>query len=192
VPKNIAAAAVMAINGLGLYSFLGLYETFLRSAHQMELAWASAIFSLFGIGSIVGGFPAGYVADRIGRKLYLLLALIGSAIFGVAAFLARATPWLEGTLCFVFGLGVNSIYTNCYVLIQDQVEKKDIPLGTGVLATIYFLMGSISPTGRAVSDGMDFLKRHAPQLSDKSFRREAGLLLTQTIHRLPLNRPIFD
>jgi hypothetical protein len=49
----------------------------------MELASASAIFSLFGIGSIVGGFPA-------------------------------------------------------------QVEKKDIPLGTGVLATIYFLMGSIS------------------------------------------------
>ena len=144
VPKNIAVAAVMAINGLGLYSFLGLYETFLRSAHQMELASASAIFSLFGIGSIVGGFPAGYVADRIGRKLYLLLALIGSAIFGVAAFLAPATPWLEGTLCFVFGLGVNSIYTNCYALIQDQVEKKDIPLGTGVLATIYFLMGSIS------------------------------------------------
>jgi hypothetical protein len=35
------------------------------------------------------------------------------------------------------------------------------------------------------------LKRHAPQLSDKSFKRESGLLLTQTIHRLPLNKPIF-
>jgi len=144
VPKNIAVAAVMAINGLGLYSFLGLYETFLRTAQQMDLVSASAVFSLFGIGNIIGGSPAGYVADRIGRKLYLLIALIGCAIFGAAAYLVPATPWLEATLCFVFGLGANSIFTNCYALIQDQVEKKDIPLGTGVLATIYFLVGSIS------------------------------------------------
>jgi len=144
VPKNIAVAAVMAINGLGLYSFLGLYETFLRTAHHMELGLASAVFSLFGIGNIFGGSPAGYLADRIGRKLYLLLALIGCGIFGVAAYIVPPTPWLLATLCFVFGLGANSIYTNCYALIQDQVEKEDIPLGTGVLATIYFLMGAIS------------------------------------------------
>jgi len=144
VPKNIAVTGVMAINGLGLYSFLGLYETYLRSALHMELGLASAVFSLFGIGNIVGGAPAGYIADRIGRKLYLLLAMIGCAIFGAAAFLVPPTPWLIATLCFVFGFGVNSIYTNCYALIQDQVEKKDIPLGTGVLATIYFLVGSIS------------------------------------------------
>ena len=144
VGKNIAIAAVMAINGFGLYSFLGLYETFLRTAQHMDLTTASAVFSLFGIGSIFGGVPAGYIADRIGRKLYLLLAVIGCAIFGIAAFLAPATPWLLATICFVFGFGTNSIYTNCYALVQDQVEKKDIPLGTGVLATIYFLIGSIS------------------------------------------------
>jgi len=144
VPRNIAVTGVMAINGLGLYSFLGLYETYLRSTLHMELGLASAVFSLFGIGNIVGGAPAGYIADRIGRKLYLLLAMIGCAIFGAAAFLVPATPWLIAALCFVFGFGVNSIYTNCYALIQDQVEKKDIPLGTGVLATIYFLVGSVS------------------------------------------------
>jgi MFS family permease len=142
--RNIAVALVMAINGFGLYSFLGLYETFLRTAQQMDLASASAIFSLFGIGNIFGGSPAGYLADRIGRKLYLLLALIGCAIFGVAAYTAPPMLWLLATLCFLFGFGVNSIYTNCYALIQDQVEKKDIPLGTGVLATIYFLTGAIS------------------------------------------------
>lgn len=142
--KNIAVALVMAINGFGLYSFLGLYETYLRTAQQMDLASASAVFSLFGIGNIFGGSPAGYLADRIGRKLYLLLASIGCAIFGVAAYTVAPTPWLIATLCFVFGFGVNSIYTNCYALVQDQVEKKDIPLGTGVLATIYFLIGAIS------------------------------------------------
>lgn len=144
VPKNIAVAALMAINGLGLYSFLGLYETFLRTADRMDLATASAVFSLFGIGNIVGGSPAGYIADRIGRKLYLLLAMVGCATFGAAAFLIPPTPWLIAVLCFVFGIGVNSIYTNCYALIQDQVETRDIPLGTGVLATIYFLVGAIS------------------------------------------------
>ncbi len=144
VPKNVAVASVMAINGLGLYSFLGLYETFLRTANHMDLATASAVFSLFGIGNIFGGAPAGYIADCIGRKLYLLLAVIGSAIFGAAVFLVSPTPWLIATLCFVFGFAVNSIYTNCYALIQDQVEEQDIPLGTGVLATIFFLLGSVS------------------------------------------------
>jgi MFS family permease len=144
VPENIAVAVMMAINGFGLYSFLGLYETFLRTAQHMDLAMASTVFSLFGIGNIIGGSPAGYMADMIGRKLYLLLAAIGCAIFGVAAYVVTPTPWLIATICFTFGLGVNSIYTNCYALVQDQVEKKDIPLGTGVLATIYFLMGAIS------------------------------------------------
>lgn len=144
VPRNIGVAVVMAVNGLGLYSFLGLFTTFLRTSHHMELASASAIVSLFGIGSIIGGSPAGYVADRIGRKLYLLMALIVCAIFAVSAYLAPSTPWLLAALCFVFGLGVNSVYANCYALIQDQVGKEDIPLGTGVLATIYFLMGAFS------------------------------------------------
>ena len=39
--------------------------------------------------------------------------------------------------------------------------------------------------------GREPLRDMPPQLSDKSFKREAGLLLTQTIHRLPLNKPIF-
>jgi MFS family permease len=144
VPKNIAVIAVMAINGLGLYSFLGLYETFLRTAHHMDVGLASTVFSLFGIGSIIGGSPAGYVADRIGRKLYLLAALIVCAISGTAAFMVGPKPWLLAIVCFIFGLVVNSVYTNCYALVQDQVEKDDIPLGTGVLATIYFLMGAFS------------------------------------------------
>lgn len=142
--RNLAVAAVMAINGFGLYSFLGLYETFLRTAHRMDLATASTVFSLFGVGSVIGGAPAGYLADRIGRKLYLLLGLIGCAVFGVGAYTAAPAPWLLATLCFLFGFAVNSIYTNCYALVQDQVAKDDIPLGTGVLATIYFLMGAIS------------------------------------------------
>lgn len=142
--EKSAVAAVIAINGFGLYSFLGLYETFLRTAHQMNLASASVVFSLFGVGGIVGGSPAGYLADRIGRKTYLLLASIGCAIFAVACFTAPPTPWLLATLCFVFGFGTNSIYTNCYALVQDQVGRSEIPLGIGMLATIYFLIGSIS------------------------------------------------
>lgn len=142
--RNLAVSAVMAINGFGLYSFLGLYETFLRTAHRMDLTTASAVFSLFGIGSLIGGAPAGYLADRIGRKLYLLLASVGCAVFAVAAYTAPSTSWLLAVLCFLVGFGVNSIYTNCYALVQDQVAKADIPLGIGVLATIYYLIGGIS------------------------------------------------
>ena len=143
-PRNLGVVLIMAINGLGLYSFLGLFTTFLRTFHHMDLAAASSVISLFGIGSMVGGAPAGYVADRIGRKIYLLLALVVCAAFGVWAYHAPATPWLLASLCFVFGFSINSIYTNCYALIQDQVEKDEAPLGVGVLATTFFLMASFS------------------------------------------------
>lgn len=143
-PRNLGVVLIMAINGLGLYSFLGLFMTFLRTFHHMDLAAASSVISLFGIGSMVGGAPAGYVADRIGRKIYLLLALVVCAAFGIWAYHAPATPWLLASLCFVLGVSINSVYTNCYALIQDQVEKDEAPLGVGVLATIFFLMGSFS------------------------------------------------
>ncbi len=161
-PRNLAVAVVMAIDGLGMYSFIAMYETYLRTAHQMSLAEASAIFSLFGIGNIVGGAPAGYLADRIGRRLYLLIALIAAAVVGVAAFMVPPTPWLESLLCFGFGLCANSIYTNCYALVEDQIEKDDIPLGTGVLGTIYFLMGGVS--GYALTSARDAFGWHGASI----------------------------
>ena len=72
VSRNIAVCCVMIVAGLAIYSFLGVYTTYLRTVQHMDLAAAARIFSLQGFGGIVGGMPCGYLADRIGRKRYWL------------------------------------------------------------------------------------------------------------------------
>ena len=144
VPRNIAVCCVMIVAGLAIYSFLGVFTTYLRTVQHMDLAGAARIFSLEGFGSIVGGMPCGYVADMVGRKRYLVAAAIVAGIAGPAAFVAPPIPLLLGAICFTFGAATNSIYANCYALIQDQVKKEEIPLATGLLATIYFLMAAFS------------------------------------------------
>jgi MFS family permease len=144
VPRNIAVCGVMIVAGLAIYSFLGVFTTYLRTVQHMDLAGAARIFSLEGFGSIVGGMPCGYVADMVGRKRYLVAAAIVAGIAGPAAFVAPPIPLLLGAICFTFGAATNSIYANCYALIQDQVKKEEIPLATGLLATIYFLMAAFS------------------------------------------------
>jgi MFS family permease len=144
VPRNIAVCCIMVVAGLSQYSFLGVFTTYLRTVHHMDLAGAAAIFSLTGIGNIAGGMPCGYIADIVGRKRYLVVAAIVAGAAGTVAFMAPTVPVLLGAICFTFGTAVNSIYANCYALIQDQVKKEEIPLATGLLATIYFLMAAFS------------------------------------------------
>jgi len=144
VPRNIAVCGIMIVAGLAQYSFLGVFMTYLRTAQHMDLAGAAAIFSLTGFGNIVGGMPCGYVADLVGRKRYLVAAATVAGVAGAVAFSAPPIPVLLSALCFVFGAAVNSIYANCYALIQDQVKREEIPLATGLLATLYFLMAAFS------------------------------------------------
>ena len=144
VPRNIAVCAVGALNGFAMNAFTAVFMTFLRTRHEMDMKTAGAVMSLFGIGLICGGAPSGYIADKIGRKNFLLIALIGCALFSTLAFWAPSTPWVLAALAFGYGWGENSTHGSVYALIQDQVEKQDIPIGTGVMATIYFLTAAVS------------------------------------------------
>lgn len=52
--------------------------------------------------------------------------------------------WPACVTAFAFGAASNSIYTNCYALIQEQVGPQRAAIATGVLATIYFLLAAFS------------------------------------------------
>jgi hypothetical protein len=45
---------------------------------------------------------------------------------------------------FCLGMLLNGSYSNCYAAIQDEVAPEDIPIATGLLATVYFLTASFS------------------------------------------------
>lgn len=143
-PRNVMVCGIMAICGVGVYAFYAVYPHYLRVDLHMDMKTAALILSVQGIGTILGGAPCGLLADRIGRKRYLAGAAIVISVLGVALFVAPPVPWIAMAICLVLGAALNSVYANSYALIQDQVDKEEIPLATGVLAAIYFMTASVS------------------------------------------------
>jgi len=135
----------VGVNGVGVYAFISVYETYLRTVQHLSHSDASLVFSAFGFGQIIGGLPAGLLADRIGRRPFLIGAALCNAVLGALAFSLDTGIAPAIVVCLLVGASMNGVYVNGYATVQDQVDKADIPLGTGVLATIYFL--TASPSG---------------------------------------------
>ncbi len=94
---------------------------------------AAFVFSAYGLGGLVGGIPTGYIADRVGRRRFLIVALLLAGIAGAAAFVVppSLTPSLIAN--FFLGMLLNGLCSNCYAGIQDEVAEDDIPVATGLL-----------------------------------------------------------
>lgn len=142
--RNLIVLLAAAANGVGVYAFISVYVTYLRGAWHMEQGSAAYIFSAYGLGGLIGGIPMGYLADRFGRRRFLIIALLLAGITGAAAFMLPplVLPSLIANFCL--GMLLNGSYSNCYAAIQDGVAPEDIPIATGLLATVYFLTASFS------------------------------------------------
>ncbi len=84
------------VNRLGSFVvvFLSLYLT---KSRGLTVEAAGLVVSLYGAGSMLGGLTGGVLADRIGRRATLLLALAGGSTAMVALGLAREL-WLIAAL----------------------------------------------------------------------------------------------
>lgn len=142
--NSIIVLLAAAANGVGVYAFISVYVTFLRTDGHLTQAAASYVFSAYGLGGLLGGIPMGYLADRIGRRRFLIVALLLAGIAGATAFAVAPAviPSLIANFCL--GMLLNGSYSNCYAAIQDGVAREDIPIATGLLATVYFLTASFS------------------------------------------------
>lgn len=143
-PHSLIVLLAAAANGIGVYAFISVYVTFLRTDGHMTQASAAYIFSAYGLGGLLGGIPMGYLADRFGRRRFLIIAMLLAGIAGAAAFTVAPAviPSLIANFCL--GMLLNGSYSNCYAAIQDGVAAEDIPIATGLLATVYFLTASFS------------------------------------------------
>jgi DHA1 family inner membrane transport protein len=143
-PRSLVVLLAAAANGVGVYAFISVYVTFLRTDGHMSQVAASYVFSAYGLGGLLGGIPMGYLADRIGRRRFLIGALLLAGVAGAAAFAVAPAviPSLIANFCL--GMLLNGSYSNCYAAIQDGAAPEDIPIATGLLATVYFLTASFS------------------------------------------------
>ena len=69
----------------------------------------------------------------------VLCGAVGTASFAVAPLILPSVA-----VNFCLGILLNGIYSNCFALIQDQVDKADIPIATGMVGTVAFGTASFS------------------------------------------------
>ncbi|MEM0127517.1 MAG: MFS transporter [Thermoplasmatales archaeon] len=88
------------------------------------------------IGGAIGGLVLGYVADRMGRKPVMLIAII---LFSAPLFLAAiSTNLIEiFALWFVIGFGVNAQNGVSYPVVVETLQHSTGTMG-GLLQSLYF------------------------------------------------------
>lgn len=89
------------------------------------------------IGGALGGIIMGYVADREGRKIVMI---ISSIIFGIFTFLASFSNslYMIYAIWFIIGFGVNSQNGISYPIIVETLKKSSGAIG-GTMQSLYFL-----------------------------------------------------
>ncbi|TSK31389.1 Solute carrier family 22 member 13 [Bagarius yarrelli] len=103
--------------------------------------------SLFMLGLLVGAFVFGFMADRLGRKLTLLLSLALQTMFGVAAaFAPNYTVYV--TFRFILGAAVSGVINSSFVLGTEWASTKRRMLA-GVLTDYFFVFGYMLLAGVA-------------------------------------------
>lgn len=105
--------------------------------------WGTAVI-IMTVSSIIAFIPAGWIADKIGRRWSVVLGL-GLLIFGVLMCCIVSTPWLFYPFIALAGIGWAWINVNSYPMIVEMSSKKTIGKFTGWYYAASMLAQSITP-----------------------------------------------
>lgn len=102
----------------------------------------------FGLASFVFAVPAALIADRIGRKLTVIIgaSLMAVTYFGLAilGFIGGFSLWLLAVF-FIGGAGFSLIIVNIYPMVIENCSVDTVGKYTGLYYTASMLAQSISP-----------------------------------------------
>jgi MFS family permease len=97
-------------------------------------------------GSALGVYPAGWLSDRIDRRLILIGAMALSAAFEIAlaAFKPLGLPLIE--LGFLVGLTSSTVYTLAVSLANDRAQTHEMVLVSAGLLFVYCVGAIVAPS----------------------------------------------
>jgi SHS family lactate transporter-like MFS transporter len=81
---------------------------------------------------LAGGFAAGWMADRWGRKLPLMLSLLWFAVFDAAIYFAPSFAWIL-VLRTLFGFGMGAEWTAGTALAMESFPARSRKIASGLL-----------------------------------------------------------
>jgi MFS family permease len=134
----------------GSFSFgLGLFIPFVHLvpfSNDLGLpsATAAMLFSLIGVGSTLGRFLLGSLADRFGRRFSLVMMYAGAAVI-FAWWLAAANVWQLAVFAFIFGACYGGYVAIMPAVAADYFSGPNISGVIGMLITSVAVGNLIGP-----------------------------------------------
>jgi OFA family oxalate/formate antiporter-like MFS transporter len=141
------AAAVKSKRFLGLYTAclfcaFGVFVPFVHLTpyaidHGMAKSSAVLLVSVIGVGSTVGRFFLGGLADRLGRRLSLLVMFVGMAA-SLLIWAAATTFWPLAVFAFAFGVAYGGWVALLPSVVMDYFGGRNV---SGIIGVLYTSAG---------------------------------------------------
>jgi MFS family permease len=100
-----------------------LLFVYLTQARELPLPLAGAVTSLYGLGSLIGSFLGGVLADRLGRRFTMLASLLVGAAFLLVLGLSTEL-WQLAMATFLMGLTGDAYRPASQALVADIVPRQ--------------------------------------------------------------------
>lgn len=137
-PVILALATVFA--GFAIYSYLGLYPTYLREALGFTPKQAGFAVSFYGFGALLS-LIGGYLGDRFDYRKVLFGAFVVSAISGGMLFSGlEKSLTLHSVFSFVFGGAISGfVYSNLSAGVIKSVKRIHASQASGLFVTSLYV-----------------------------------------------------
>lgn len=127
--------------GTFVVPFLAIY---IRDNLSFSMEFATGVMGAYGLGSIVGAVVGGHLADRIGRRIVMLMALVGSAAMLLVLSTTRAPALILLATCG-FAAIADMYRPAVSAVIADLVEPEDRPQAYGLMYIAVNLGFAVGP-----------------------------------------------
>ncbi|GIH53439.1 MFS transporter [Microbispora rosea subsp. aerata] len=119
------------VNRLGtmVEPFIGVYLT---QARGVSLAATGLVMTMFGVGSLLSQPIAGWLTDRLGRRITLTGGMVATAVTMVALGYTTSVPGLVVGM-LVLGIVVDAYRPASQAIVADLVPPEDRPRAFGLL-----------------------------------------------------------
>lgn len=150
-PAATLAALVYGAVETGGFAILPLYG--LRLGYEAETA--AGLVSALALGNVLFQIPFGWLADRVDRRLVLLLAALGGALG--SSLIPLASGWFPGLLVLLFLWGgiAGTLYTVGLAHLGATIRGADLAGANAAFVVLYNVGLMLGPP--IIGGGMDLV-----------------------------------
>ncbi|MFQ5783242.1 MAG: MFS transporter [Alphaproteobacteria bacterium] len=141
-PTTLAAALAAGFSDSALFALLPLY-----SLHSgFDQATAVTMLSVFVAGNLALQLPIGWLADRIDRRLLLMVCAAVGVVGPVLLPFVIDVPLLVWPVLFIWGGTIEGLYTVGLTLLGERFELGDLAGANAAFVMIYSAGGVAGPS----------------------------------------------